>query len=283
VIDEPEFSVVMPTHSRPQLLGEAIHSVLAQTIADFELIVVDDASDPPACVPADPRIRLVRLEENVGVTCARNIGIATARGRAVAFLDDDDRYTPMRLEFARRGLARAPLTICWARYMGEPIHNNRTLEGDVADTVLEEITPSLGQTALRRDVMVWLDERWEAVEDVDWWLRVAQQLEVTTVPEVGLIVRRHDAERWRNHIGARVQENFELLDAHQAYFDAHRKAASFRLKRSGLLAMQMGDAKRAREAFVRSLWRAPDVRTAWHLLRALRASNEGASGASTTR
>ena len=267
---EPLFSVVLPTYCRPDWLAEAIASVLRQSIADFELVVVDDASVPPAEVPDDARIKLIRLDENVGPAGARNVGWELARGRYVTFLDDDDLYTPDRLAIAEQGLQRAPIAICWSRFIGAPLGRNRTFEGNVAGNVLDDLTPNLGVTAVRRDLAVRFDERWQAVEDLDWWLRAAQQFEVATVPRIGYLIRIHDSPRWRNDTETRVRENLELLDAHADYFVAHPTAAAFRLKRAGLLSLQARNRPRARMLFRRSLGLDPRAATVWHLLRACR-------------
>ncbi|MBI4259617.1 MAG: glycosyltransferase family 2 protein, partial [Actinobacteria bacterium] len=102
----PLFSVIVPTHGRPAYLAEALASVAAQTIEDWEAVVVDDASPEPVEVPDDPRFRLVRRDENGGPGAARNSGLAAATGRYIAFLDDDDLFTPDRLEVALEGLQR---------------------------------------------------------------------------------------------------------------------------------------------------------------------------------
>ena len=99
--DAPRFSIVIPTHNRAALLESAIESVLAQTVADWELVVVDDGStDHVARVVearADPRIRLVRRDENGGVAAAQNTGLAASGGTFVAFLHSDDRFAPNKL------------------------------------------------------------------------------------------------------------------------------------------------------------------------------------------
>ncbi len=272
---EPRFSIILATHSRPVWLAEAIDSVLAQTIRDFELLVIDDASDPPAAVVSDPRIRLVRLAENVGLAVARNVGLDQARGRSIAFLDDDDMYTPERLELAALGLERAPVAICGSRFLDAAERRNRALEGNVADTILDDATPSMAVTAVRRDVMPRFDERWDAVEDVDWWLRAAQQLEVATVPGIGLLVRRHDTPRWRNDRATRANENLALLEAHADFFATHRRAAAFRLKRAGLLSLHVHDYRQARAAFRRSVRLHPQAATVWHFARASRPTPSG--------
>ena len=80
----PAVSVVLPTHNRSELLLEAIDSLLKQTRSDWEAIVVDDASTPPAVVPDDPRIRIARHESGKGGAACKNIGIAHARAPVLA-------------------------------------------------------------------------------------------------------------------------------------------------------------------------------------------------------
>lgn len=104
----PAVSVVLPTHNRPELLLEAIDSLLKQTRSDWEAIVVDDASTPPAVVPDDPRIRIVRHDSSEGGAACKNIGVAHARAPVLAFLDDDDLYAPSYLERALGVLDRNP-------------------------------------------------------------------------------------------------------------------------------------------------------------------------------
>lgn len=109
------FSVVIPTHNRAHLIRRAIDSVLAQTYADFELIVVDDGSvDGTADVVqavADERLRFVRLRRNLGVCAARDAGVRVARGSHVTFLDSDDELLPRKLEAIARLVERADDTV----------------------------------------------------------------------------------------------------------------------------------------------------------------------------
>ena len=97
----PLVSVVLTTFNRSALVLPAIHSVLQQTLGDFELIVVDDcSSDDTADVVGrihDSRLSLVRHETNLGLAEARNSGISRARGRYLCFLDDDDEWRTDKL------------------------------------------------------------------------------------------------------------------------------------------------------------------------------------------
>ncbi len=275
---ETTFSVIIPTHERPEFLASAVASVLRQTIQDFEIVVVDDASGSAAEVPSDPRIRLVRRSECGGPAVARNTGLDEATGRYVCFLDDDDVYSPDRLALALQGLADAPVAVCFSAYLHQrrdvQIHArrlgaNRLLDGDVSWTILDGATPSLGRTAVRRELVPRFDPRWTAVEDTEWWLRLARRLPVRTVPKVGYLVRLHDGERGLNDARARLDRNLEFLDAQAAYFRSAPEAAAFRWRRVGLLAERLGEHQIARGAFVTSLRCRPAVATSWHAARSM--------------
>lgn len=100
-MSEPTVSAIITTYNRAHMVGEAIQSVLDQTYADFELIVVDDGSidDTKKIVLgfADERIQYV-YQPNAGLAAARNTGIRHSTGKYLAFLDDDDLFLPNKLE-----------------------------------------------------------------------------------------------------------------------------------------------------------------------------------------
>lgn len=265
----PEFSVIVPTHDRQHLLEQALASVLAQSFPDFECIVVDDASPAPATVPDDPRIRVLRLDRNGGCSTARNTGLRAARGRFLAFLDDDDTYTTERLEMVREALDRAPVVVCWRQRPDGSPRPEQPLEGDVSDVILNRMTPHLGQVTVARAVAPLFDERFAAVEDVDWMLRLARRAQFTSVPRLGCVVRLHDGPRLRHGTEARLAASRQLLGTHAAYFAAHPAAAAFRWKRIGLLAAELGRPLEARRAFWRALRLHPEPATVAHLARQL--------------
>jgi glycosyltransferase involved in cell wall biosynthesis len=115
-------SVLVPTFNRRSTIGRTIESILGQTYADFELIILDDGSTDGTVDFIrekfnDPRIRIERVEENAGVDATRNRGLEKARGEFVAFLDSDDEWLPHALERAMTamhdpgiGMVLAPFT-----------------------------------------------------------------------------------------------------------------------------------------------------------------------------
>ncbi|CAN5618958.1 glycosyltransferase [soil metagenome] len=265
--------MVVPTYARARFLDEAVASVLGQTVDDLECLVVDDASPAPvSCSIVDDRVRVIRRTANGGPAAARNTGMAAARGRYVAFLDDDDRFTEDRLAHALAGLERAPVSVCWSGDLDRPgaPARGRVLEGDVRHVIRDATVPHVGQTAAARQSLVAFDEGLRGGEDVEWWIRLAHQSRVATVCRVGLLYRHHDGERFGSDALVRAESLRRILDMHANYFAAHPRATAFHLKRIGLTALRGGDRRAARRAFTRSLWARPQPRTLWHLGRSYR-------------
>ncbi|MGW5242059.1 glycosyltransferase family 2 protein [Monashia sp. NPDC004114] len=106
-----EITVVITAHNSGDMLQVALDSVLAQTFEDYECIIVDDASTPPAETLVhveDPRVTFLRLEANVGVSMARNIAVSRARTPWIAFLDHDDTWSPDKLLLQHKALLGSP-------------------------------------------------------------------------------------------------------------------------------------------------------------------------------
>jgi glycosyltransferase involved in cell wall biosynthesis len=110
----PRISILMPVWNGEKFLTAAIDSLLAQTFADFELLVIDDGSTDrtPEILRgyADARLRVLRLDHS-GIVVALNHGLAEARAEWIARLDADDISEPRRLELQWQALARRPCAV----------------------------------------------------------------------------------------------------------------------------------------------------------------------------
>jgi glycosyltransferase involved in cell wall biosynthesis len=108
----PLVSVLLAVHDDANYLPLAVESVLRQTVADLELVVVDDASTddtaPVLAAIADPRLVVLRNDEQLGLAASLNRGLDHARGRYVARLDADDVAMPKRLERQLARIQREP-------------------------------------------------------------------------------------------------------------------------------------------------------------------------------
>ena len=114
---EPKVSVIFPVGNRTEYLREAIESVLRQSLTDFEfLIIADGVSAPVLSILssyADARIRLIRLPLNMGISAARNAGLAAAKAPYIALMDSDDVALPQRLATQYEFLQSHPeVTVC---------------------------------------------------------------------------------------------------------------------------------------------------------------------------
>ena len=98
-MNTPAVSIIIPLYNKAGFVERCVASIQAQTLCDFEVVVVDDGStdssfeDFRCATEHDPRFRIVR-QVNGGVSRARNAGIALARAELIAFLDADDEWRP---------------------------------------------------------------------------------------------------------------------------------------------------------------------------------------------
>lgn len=98
------FSIIMPAYNAEKYIEESIRSVLNQTFADYELLIINDCSTDNTVnivknyQTKDPRIKLLENNQNSGVAITRNKGIEVAKGKYVCFLDSDDLWEPTKLE-----------------------------------------------------------------------------------------------------------------------------------------------------------------------------------------
>ena len=202
----PEVSVIIPTYNRHAMVREAIDSVLAQTAANFELIVVDDGSSDGTSEDlariAAKYAKTIRIERiaNRGPAAARNHGVAIARAPLIAFLDSDDLWAPEKLarhlDFMREHPAYAisQTNEIWIRNgrRVNPGMRHRKRAGDFFVESLRTCLISPSAVLMRKnlfDSIGGFDEDMTAAEDYDLWLRIQLDHEVGLLDEP-LVTRR---------------------------------------------------------------------------------------------
>jgi glycosyltransferase involved in cell wall biosynthesis len=230
--DNPSVSIILPTYNRALLLQESIRSILLQTFADFEIIVVDDGStdNTEAAVRmfADERIKYYKRFENQGATSARNIGIKQASGTYIAFQDSDDIWLPDKLAKQMEVLLRADRDVgvvytgYWRiinnkkNYM--PVH---AATSDKAAKAVSELlflfvaTPTvlIKKECLERSGM--FDERLSRLQEWELWIRLAEDYRFAYIHEP-LVISRYQPESITANYQALVT-SFELI------FEKHRR------------------------------------------------------------
>ncbi len=144
----PAVSVLMLLYNRPQFMRQAIESVIAQTFSDFEFIVLDHASETPEpfaiareYAAKDSRMRVLRAEENRGISAGRNRLLAEARGEFAATIEDDDWWAADKLQKQTAFMQAHPdvgMLSCSAVFVdakGGETGARKILENTVADPV----------------------------------------------------------------------------------------------------------------------------------------------------
>jgi glycosyltransferase involved in cell wall biosynthesis len=189
-MENPFFTVVIPTHNRSQLLKQALQSVIDQSFSDFEILVIDDhSSDNTKQIVKefkDSRITYILNDRGTGGAGTRNCGIFRARGLWTAFLDDDDLWSPEKLEVQYKkineindsiGLIYSGFSFRssrkrWNGHIVEPKRQGRMLDDLLYDNYIGTLTTVLIRTHILK-ALGGFDERFFAHQDIDLFVRVA--------------------------------------------------------------------------------------------------------------
>jgi glycosyltransferase involved in cell wall biosynthesis len=195
----PAVSVILPTRNRAHRLRGALTSVLEQTYTDFELIVVDDASDDetPQVIEAfqDLRIRYLRLHRRVGAAAARDAGVRLGSGHYLAFQDSDDVWLPTYLatQLAQLDSAGPEVGVSYTRFRRR--RQGRTTvypdpetirQDDILTTLLRQNVVTTQAALVRRDCFEEVggfDPSFSCLIDWDLWLRLAQDYHFRGIAE----------------------------------------------------------------------------------------------------
>jgi glycosyltransferase involved in cell wall biosynthesis len=270
-----DVSVILPTHNRRRIAGEAVKSILRQEDVSLELVVVDDGSTDGTgpwldrIAAADSRIKVVRHERPRGVSNARNAGVARASGRWAAFCDDDDLWARDKLASQLAALhARSARWGCTGVVEVDhrlEITGHYNVEGGAAFPRLLEVnfiatSSVIAELELVRDVGGF-DPSLRGSEDWDLWIRLAQHTPLAAVDRpliayrLGELSLSMDVDRMRAGRSLIVERYAALAATHGARPDeaSHERYLAKQLLRGG--AGTRAASILARLAFEHRRWR----------------------------
>lgn len=181
----PEVSIIVTTYNRPLLLRETLKGILDQTFQDFELIVVDNFSNYDFLNLInefnDERIRLFQNENNGIIAVNRNFGIKKAKGKYLAFCDDDDIWLPNKLEIQLQSLRELKADLIYSNTRlffeegKEKDTNYRCINNMSALLWGNDITLSTVLVKKTKDVFFNEDKNFLALEDYELWIRLMKK------------------------------------------------------------------------------------------------------------
>ena len=241
----PAVSVIMNCLNSARDLRAALDSLMAQSFEDFEVVFWDNGStdDSPAIARSyGPRLRYFRGEKTVPLGAARNLALAQARGRYLAFLDCDDLWRPQKLEKQvalfeaneRVGLACTDTEIFDGRRVLKRLFAEaRPARGMVFGALMERQWISMSSAMIRREALAglaadagtreggWFDESLNVCEEADVFYRIAHDWELDYVDEPLTLWRVHGANTTFRKFGQFADETLRILDKHRKLYPGY--------------------------------------------------------------
>ena len=209
----PRITVLMPVYNGEPYLHEAIDSILQQSFADFEFLIIDDGStDRSAAIVEsydDPRIRLVSNERNLGLVLTLNRGLELCRGEYIARMDSDDIALPSRLRKQLDFLDKNPeIGLCgtWSRRFHGGHHHLFTPPTEdtairfqlIFDNVFYHNTIMMRRQFLHEYGLTY-DASFQHAEDYEFWVRCSKYTKVANLPEILVLYRFHPDNTSNRH------------------------------------------------------------------------------------
>jgi glycosyltransferase involved in cell wall biosynthesis len=288
----PRFSVIMPCFNHALFVGESIEAVLAQSVPDLELIVVDDCSLDASrevigrYVRDDRRVRAIYHQSNLGASRSRNDGLRVASGEYLAFCDADDVWLPSKLERQVKLLEEHSIhdvAYCDAEIInergvqtGERFTDQFPVPGDGSGNIFEKLCTrnfvNMQTVVLRRGCVEdvgYFDERIKWVEDWWFWIKVSYRHSFVYTNEVLAKYRVHPRStgfvQRKGYRANRIKVLHRIL---RNYPGISRKLKSAIYHHMGAAFAGLGKNKYGRRCFIRSIQLDPaNLRALYGLLR----------------
>jgi len=184
----PLVSTIITTYNRPSLLPKAIKSAINQTYSNQEIIVVNDGGKKisKAIKNKFPKVKFLRHSTNQGLSAARNLGVKKARGKYIAFLDDDDQWLPNKLEkqfkLAQNKDSKYGVFYCAQKITkpsGKTYINHPRIKGKISTEIIKKGLGTISSTSLFTKSALkkikGFDESLKSNIDHDVWMALAIQ------------------------------------------------------------------------------------------------------------
>ena len=263
-------TVVITTCRRsPKIVRRAVQSVVNQTYSKWELILVDDSPNDYEyrqevkmtimCLKVNNNIRYVANEKNSGVSISRNKGLGMATGEFIAYLDDDDEWLPEKLQKQVNALNRTSSNVAlvynpfYKRQEGNdklelikrPLRSGSLYEVLMHDgNIFGGMSMPLMRTECLRKIGGF-DIKMQYSEDMDLWLRIAQNYEVISFDDPLVIYYVHEGEQLTSNPEKKIIGLEHLYEKNKRYMDEHKEVKWKRNLRLIGFYLDVGNRKKA--------------------------------------
>jgi glycosyltransferase involved in cell wall biosynthesis len=233
----PRVTVLMSVYNGEQYLREAIDSILNQTFTDFEFLIIDDSSTDNTNEILhsynDPRIRIIRNIENLGLTKSLNIGLGLAEGEYIARMDADDISTSKRFEYQVRYLDENPDiavvgtgervidekgNVLWISKLPDSHHLVRW--GMYFGNCICHPSVMMRRSCVK--TVGFYNNKYVQGQDYDLWIRLLQHYHLANIPDDLLCLRKHQDSISVTHTANQQDNSLHIAeDAYHALLNEH--------------------------------------------------------------
>jgi glycosyltransferase involved in cell wall biosynthesis len=267
---KPKVSVIIPTYNRKEEIVPTLKSVLNQNFASFEVIVVNDNEDEKVVLNilnqlSDDRIKYLKNQRRKGANGARNTGLENARGKYVAFLDDDDLWNMDKLEKQIRKFDESVDNVGFV-YSGfevisriDPTFSKKILpskKGDVFSNMIQRNFVGSPTPLIKKSVFSksgYFDENLLSAQDWELWIRMSAVTHFEYVDEVLAKYVVHgdqlsiDFNKKRNSIEY-------ILQKHKGLYDRDKTALALNYKKIAVIYFMTGDLNTCRHNIKKAIF-----------------------------
>lgn len=277
----PKVSIIIPTYNRSELLRSAIESALEQTFTDFEIIVSDDKSTDNTRIVvhdfSDERIKYILHKGKKGPSATRNTAILASAGEYIAFLDDDDKWFPDKLQKQVDVLDCSAPNVCgvYTKSLKIDIMTGRIISSNpetdkVSGNLLYQLiikSPIHTPTVLVRksclEEVGLFDETMSYMEDLDLWIRLSMNWDFEYISKPSTKVYVHGIAHLSRNLVLQTAGRERLLRKYNQLFKKNRKSWGKLYVCLGAQYCQLKEMKKGRKNLIKGIIKYPFSKIAY--------------------
>ncbi len=243
--EKPIVTAVLTTYKRPvEIVGRALKSVVEQTYEELEIILVNDFPEDEKlskeliglCRGFERNVVYLPMKKNSGANAARNYGAGVSKGAFIAFLDDDDEWSPEKIELQMQKMTDDNIGIVYCNtwinseksHSIKPRFKNAKPEGNIYPVLFgKNVVGSTSFPLIRKkafDEVGGFNETMPALQDMELWLRIAQSYTVKYIHKPLGTYYFYIGDRISSHSDRRIAGYNKIYDEHKEYLEHHKKA-----------------------------------------------------------